>query len=195
MAATNHAATANVSTDCTPGHSRAQLSHTHVARVIANAVFAIASGLLLLLAAAPALANPTDKVRITGLSDVAFGSIVNLGADASRTQSICLYSGSSTNGYNVTATGSGSGGAFQLTSGSLSMPFEVQWSSSAAQSSGTQLNPSTPLTGQVSTATQQTCSSGPAASASLIVVLRSSALSSAAAGTYAGSLTLLIGPE
>jgi hypothetical protein len=47
----------------------------------------------------------------------------------------------------------------------------------------------------VSTATQQTCNSGPATSASLVVILRTAALSSAAAGSYSGSLTLVIGPE
>jgi hypothetical protein len=95
----------------------------------------------------------------------------------------------------VTAIGTGPGGSFELSSGSLSLPFEVQWSSSAGQSSGAQVSPNVPLTGQVTTATQQTCSSGPATSASLIVVLRSSALSSAMAGTYNGSITLLVGPE
>jgi hypothetical protein len=155
----------------------------------------IASGLPLLLSASPALAAANDKVRITGLTDVAFGSIANLGADAVRSQSLCLFSNSSTNGYNVTATGTGSGGAFTLTSGALSLPFDVQWSSSSGQSSGSQLSPNVPLTGQVSTASQQTCSSGPATSASLIVILRATALSSATAGTYAGTLTLLVSPE
>jgi hypothetical protein len=147
------------------------------------------------LSAAPALAAANDKARITGLTDVAFGSIANLGVDAVRSQSVCLYSSSSANGYNVTATGTGQGGAFALASGSLSLPFEVQWNSSPAQSSGTQLSPNTPLTGQVTTATQQTCTSGPATSASVVIVLRSSALASATAGTYNGALTLVVGPE
>jgi hypothetical protein len=157
-------------------------------------MLAIASGLPLLLSASPALAA-ADKVRITGLTDVAFGSIANLGVDAVRNESICVYSSSATNGYNVTATGTGPGGAFQLTSGALALPFEVQWSSSSGQSSGVQLSPNVPLTGLTSTATQQTCNSGPATSASLIVVLRSTALSSATAGTYNGAVTLLVGPE
>jgi hypothetical protein len=168
------------------------LPGAHVARAAGPALLAVAWGLLQW--SSPALAA-SDKVRITGLADVAFGSISNLGADAVRAQSLCLYSGSSTNGYNVTANGTGAGGAFQLNSGGLSMPFEVQWSSSAGQSSGAQLSPNVPLTGQVSIATQQACSSGPATSASLIVVLRSGALSSATAGTYSGTLTLLVAPE
>lgn len=75
------------------------------------------------------------------------------------------------------------------------MTFEVQWSSAVGQNSGTTLTPNVPLTGQISAATHQTCANGPATSASLVVVLRSAALSSATAGTYNGSLTLVVGPE
>lgn len=147
----------------------------------------------LLLAGSPAHAV-SNKVRITNLSDVAFGTIANLGVDAVRSQSVCVYSATATAGYNVTATGSGTGGAFEL-AGPGPMAFDVQWSGSAGQSSGIQLTPNVPLTGQVTSATQQACGNGPATSASLIVILRSSALSSAGAGTYNGTLTLLIGPE
>jgi hypothetical protein len=146
------------------------------------------------LGARPAQAA-SNKVRITNLGDVAFGTIANLSVNASRSQSVCLFADTSTNGYNVTATGSGPGGSFQLSSGAVTMSYDVQWSGSAGQSSGAQLVPNVPLTGQVSAATHQTCSSGPATSASLIVVLPSASLSSARAGTYAGTLTLLIGPE
>lgn len=149
---------------------------------------------LFVLGASPATAA-SNKVRITNLSDVAFGSIANLGADAVRSENLCLFADTNTNGYNVTATGTGPGGAFQLSSGSGSMAYEVQWSSSSGQSSGAQLTPNVPLTGQISAATHQTCNTGPANSASLVVVVRSSALSSATAGTYNGTLTLVVGPE
>jgi spore coat protein U-like protein len=152
-----------------------------------------AASCALVLIATPASA--ASKARITGLSDVAFGTIANLGVDAIRTENVCVYSTSTTSGYNVTASGTGPSGAFQLASGTRSMPFEVQWSGSPGQTSGTTLSPNVPLTGQVSTATQQACSSGPSSSASLVVVLRSAALSSATAGTYNGTLTLVVGPE
>ncbi len=165
-------------------------SQARIARVVAVIILGVAPGLM--VAAAPAAAA---KARITGLTDVAFGTIANLSVDAIRSQNVCVYSTSSTSGYNVTASGSGPGGAFQLSSGTQSLPFEVQWSSSTGQSSGTQLAPNVPLTGQVSSAAQQTCNSGPTASASLVVLLRSSSLSSATAGTYNGTLTLVVGPE
>lgn len=157
------------------------------------AIIAVAlSSSLLLSDAAQAASN---KVRITSLSDVAFGTVANLSVDAVRSQSVCLFADTDTNGYTITATGTGPGGAFQLASGLSSMAYEVQWSSSSGQSAGVQLTPNVPLTGQLSSATHQVCSNGPATSASLVLMLRASALSSASAGTYNGTLTLIVGPE
>lgn len=148
-----------------------------------------------LFAAAVPASAANDKVRITALSDVAFGTIANLSVDAINSQSVCVYSSSATSGYHVTASGDGPSGAFQLLSGAQVLPFDVQWSATSGQTSGTELSPNVPLTGQVSTASQQTCNSGAASSASLVVILRASALTSASAGTYSGTLTLLVGPE
>jgi hypothetical protein len=144
--------------------------------------------------ATPATAA-SNNVRISQLSDVAFGLITDASADASSSQSLCVYSNSGTDGYNVRAIGSGGGGAFTLASGSSSLAYDVQWSSAPGQSAGTALSPNVALTGQVSGARQQTCNSGPSSSASLIVIIRSSALASAEAGSYGGSLTLVIGPQ
>ena len=146
------------------------------------------------LVASPLFAQ-SNNVRISNLSDVAFGAIVNVGADATSTQSLCLYANSANRGYRITASGSASGGAFSLSSGSSLLNYEVQWNQAASQTSGTQLSPNVALTGLISSATQQTCNSGPASSASLILVLRGSELSNARAGAYSGTLTLLVGPE
>lgn len=154
----------------------------------------MACPVLLVLCAEPAEAA-SNNVRITKLSDVAFGTLLNLSADAVRTQDICAFANTATNGYTVRASGSGSGGGFSLASASGSLPFELQWNDTAGQGSGTPMTANVALAGQVSAATQQTCNSGPAFSASLIVILRSAALSSAAAGSYNGSVTLVIGPE
>lgn len=149
---------------------------------------------MLAVPAMPALAQ-SNNVRISKLGDVAFGSLANLSADASDAQNICVFSSTSTNGYRVTASGSGSASAFTLASGASSLAYDVQWNALSGQASGTQLTPNVPLTAQVSSATQQACNSGPTTSASLIVILRSSALSRATAGSYSGTLTLIIGPE
>lgn len=144
------------------------------------------------------------KVRLTGLTDLAFGTIADLTTDAALSENVCVYSNSATNGYHVTATGTGTGGAFTLASLTAktgpngiahTLAFDVAWNSASGQSSGTLLSPNVPLTGQVSTAKQQTCNSGPATTASLIIILRAAALSSARADDYQGTVTLVVGPE
>lgn len=157
-------------------------------------LFVAIAGLAGALVAVPAGAQ-SNNVRITQLSDVAFGSIANLGTDSVRTQSICVFAHTASSGYRVTASGSAPAGAFALSSGASLLVYEVQWNSAAGQTSGSTLGANVTLTGQVSTATHQTCNNGPSTSASLIVVLRSAALTSARAGSYSGTLTLLIGPE
>lgn len=146
----------------------------------------------------PAAAQTTgaDRVRISGLSDVAFGTITTSGIDLTRSQSVCLYAKAPpSNNYRITASGSGSGGAFYLTSGTDALPYEVQWSNSPGQTSGVQVSPNVPLTGLPNSADNDDCSKGPATTATLIVILRSNVLSAAIAGTYNGSLTLLVAPE
>ena len=144
-------------------------------------------------------AEAADQVQISGLSDVAFGTIASFSTDSVRSQSLCLYAKSPPNDYyRITATGSGAGGAFLLSSGTDTLAYDVQWADSSGQVTGTQLVANQPLTGQQSTAgagSAGDCSKGPATTASLIVVLRSAALAAATSGTYSGSLTLLVAPE
>ena len=161
-------------------------------RIRRGTAIAIAASLFWVPAAAGAASG---KVRLTNLADVSFGTLADVTSDAVQSQSLCVYANSPTNSYNVTALGTGPGGSFQLSSGPTAMSYEVQWSDSSGRSSGVQLDPNVPLTGQASAANHQTCSTGPASTASLIVVLRSAALSNATAGTYSGSLTLVVGAE
>ena len=135
----------------------------------------------------------SNNVRITGLTDVAFGSLT--GVDVVRAQNLCAYSSTATQGYRVTATGSGSAGAFTLANGGSALAYEVQWSSASGQTSGANLAPSIALTGQASAATQQQCNSGPATTASLILIVRGTAAAAASGGSYSGTLTLILGPE
>ena len=151
-----------------------------------------ALAILMLVNPVPALAQ---KVRITNLSDVDFGTLANLQADSRRSQNVCLYSSGTAGGYSVVAMGSGPGSGFSLSSGPNMLAYEVEWSGQSGQASGSALSPNVALTGQSSAATHQFCNSGPTSSASLIVVLRGSELSRARQGSYSGTLTLLIAAE
>jgi hypothetical protein len=111
-------------------------------------------------------------------------------------QNVCVWSNTSTKGYNVTATGSGAGNAFTLANGGQSVGYNIEWANSSGQASGTALTSGAALTGLTSTATAAGCSSGPATTASLIVKIPSANLQTMqAALSYTGTLTLVVAPE
>ena len=93
-------------------------------------------------------------------------------------------------------TGSGSASAFTLSDGTTTVPYSVEWASSSGQTSGTALTAGTASPSLVSTATNQNCASGPAASASLVVGITTANLSTMSDGSsYTGTLTLLVTPQ
>lgn len=150
---------------------------------------------VLALGLCPGLANAASQVRISGLTDVAFGTLANFTPDTTKSQNICIYSSVSTHRYSVTATGSGTGGAFTLAAGTSTLAYEVQWAASSGQTTGSALTAGTPLTGQVANTTSSSCLTNTTPTASLITILRASAAGSATAGSYSGTLTLLIAPN
>ena len=136
-----------------------------------------------------------NRVRLSGLTDVAFTN-QDPSVAASNAQNVCVWSNTGTRGYNVTASGSGTGGAFTLANAALTVPYAVEWSGSSGAAAGTALTSGTALTGLTSTATNANCSSGPASSASLIVRIAATDLQSMQASTsYTGTLTLVVAPE
>ena len=140
-------------------------------------------------------ASVPNRVQLTGLTDVSFVNQDPASA-ATNAQNVCVWSNTSTRGYNVTATGSGAGSAFTLANGALTVPYSVQWSGSSGQASGTALATGAPLSGLTSTARNATCSAGPGSTASLIVNISASSLQGMlAATTYTGTLTLVVAPE
>ncbi len=136
-----------------------------------------------------------SRVQITGLSDVAFTN-VDPTVTATNAQSNCVWSNTATKGYTITATGSGTSGAFTLASGALTpVTYSVQWNQSSAQTSGTALTAATASGTFNSTATTPTCATAPATSSSLIVSISSAQLlNMASLTTYTGTLTLLVSP-
>lgn len=136
-----------------------------------------------------------NRAQITGLTDVAFTNI-DPSTAATTAQSNCVWSNTATKGYSITATGSGTSGAFTLANGALSVPYSVQWSASSGQSSGTALAAGTALAGLTSTAVNPTCSTSPTTSSSLIVSIAAPNLQNMQSATsYTGSLTLLVTPQ
>lgn len=139
-------------------------------------------------------ATVPGRVQISGLSDVAFGT-VDPTVPASSAQDVCVWSNTSGRGYNITATGSGASSAFALTDGTNTLPYSVEWAASSGQSSGSALTAGTTLGGLSSAATNPSCSAGPASSASLVVKMSTADLQAAVASSYTGTLTLVVAPQ
>ena len=135
--------------------------------------------------------------RITDLADVAFGTI-SATTDQSRSENICAYSSTGFFGgadYSVRATGSGSGGAFTLASGSARLPYEVQWADSPNQTSGVSLSAGSLKSGFGNSAFLQNCTFQAQGTASLTIIIRGTQLAAATAGNYTGTLQITIVPD
>jgi len=179
-----------------PRHFTSAAACRRAGHGVPRRLIAAAIGAICTITSSASQAGAADKVRISALSDVSFGIVTNFAADSVRSQSLCLYAKSPPlDQYRITASGSGPGGSFELSSGSDNLPYEVQWNDVAGQSGGTPLVANQPLTGQQSAASIDDCSKGAPTSASLLVVLRSAAVAAASSGTYTGTLTLLVAPE
>ena len=140
------------------------------------------------------LASVPARARITGLATVDFSGQDPTVA-ASDAQDVCVWSNTATKGYTITASGDGAASAFTLSDGSNTVPYSVEWSASSGQTSGSALSTGVASGSLVSTATNQNCASGPTASASLIVKMSTSDLSTMVGGSsYSGTLTLLVTP-
>jgi hypothetical protein len=140
-------------------------------------------------------ASIPSRARITGLSDVSFAN-QDPSTAASAAQDVCVWSNTATKAYTITATGSGTGSAFTLSNGAGTVPYAVEWAATSGQTSGSALIAGTASSSQASGAVDQTCSSAPAASASLIVKMTTTDLGTMTAGSnYTGTLTLLVTPQ
>lgn len=139
-------------------------------------------------------ASVPNRARITGLNDVTFTN-QDPNTAATSAQNVCVWSNTATKGYTITASGSGATGAFTLANAALIVPYSVQWAASTGQTSGTALSNGISSATLISTATNQSCASGPASSASLVVNIGTSDLGGMQAATsYTGTLTLLVAP-
>lgn len=124
---------------------------------------------------------------------IAFGNVASLYSDLVNSQSICAFGSLLTQGYSVLASGSGDGGAFTITNGTSTIPYEVQWAQIGNASAGTLIQPNVSLPNQYEANLLQGvgCLLG-AKSATSIVIVRASSLQQATAGTYNGVLTIIL---
>jgi hypothetical protein len=140
-------------------------------------------------------ASVPNRARITGLSDVTFAN-QDPNTAASNAQNVCVWSNTATKAYTITASGNGTASAFTLSNGTGTVPYSVEWAATSGQTSGTALTAGTASSSLTSGAVNQTCSSAPLASASLVVKIGTTDLGTmTAGGNYTGTLTLLVTPQ
>jgi hypothetical protein len=134
------------------------------------------------------------QVQISGLSDLQLGVWSGSG-DLEGIVDHCVR-GPQGGRYAIQATGAGSGGTFVLLSGPGSLPFQVAYSDDGGGWS--QMSPGIPLTGQRGAPNQnqfERCLAGQTSPQRVRVRVLAQDIGTAVAGSYDGSLILLVTPE
>lgn len=132
------------------------------------------------------------RARISGLKDVSFTQ-VDSNKPALSTQDVCVWSNTVSKSYTITASGSGSGGAFVLSSGTRTVPFNVRWGSKAGEG-GQRLTSGVPSGALTSAATDQECT--PGTTTPFSIQLAQADLRLAEPGlAYTGILNLTVSPQ
>jgi len=169
--------------------------------VARGATYAALALLLECLCAVPAKAGIIPAIQISNISDFNLPSW-NLGDPAPTAHiDLCLYSLNSlvSGGYNVTATGSN--GGFHLVSGPNSIPYSVTWDDSGSgnlgNTAGTQMTSGAALTNQVNAnILSVSCALGVTGpNARLNLKIAQADMTAALAGTYSGSITIVVSPN
>jgi len=138
-------------------------------------------------------ATVPNRALITSLSDVTFTN-ADPSVAATSSQGPCVWSNTSTRNYTITASGSGTAGAFTVASGSSVIPYSVGWANSANAASPTALTAGTASSALTSNATNISCS-GSGNSTLKVTIGASDLQDMIATQSYTGTLTLVVTPQ
>lgn len=138
-------------------------------------------------------ATVPNRALITSLTDVTFTN-ADPSVAATSSQGPCVWSNTSTRNYTITASGSGTAGAFTIASGAATIPYSVGWANSANASSLTALTAGSASSAVASNATNISC--GGSGNSTLKVTIGASDLQNmVATNSYTGTLTLVVTPQ
>lgn len=138
-------------------------------------------------------AAPAEEVRVSGFVNLSLGSYSGTGSLSSNID-LCVYS--DTGSYDVTISGQGgSGSAFAVSSGSGTIPYSVYWNDASGTAGSVQVTtPGSPLIGRRNAdPSHSDCNSG--TNANLEIRFSEVNLQSARAGSYFGTVTVLVEPN
>lgn len=132
----------------------------------------------------------SNLVKLTDVADLNFGTYSGSGS-AVQDDSVCVYTNNPSGQYKVTARGSGTSFAFTITNGSATIPYTVRWNNTGSTTGNFQINSnsqSSTLSG--ANTTSQTC--GGVNNANFQVTMTRNSILGVPAGSYTGTLTLII---
>ena len=174
----------------------------------------LSSGVALAASSDGSLGNPstghldlsftkTTQAQITGLTGntVTIASYTLGGGTQTLTLPVCIYSSTFGGGYSVNVTGNGAGSTFQSsnTIHGFNLPYAVKWDDGGGGTLGnianiTTLSSGTPLLNQTNADTASLTCGTAGNTAQITVVVTGTNLDLAPAGTYVGTLTIVITP-
>jgi hypothetical protein len=133
-------------------------------------------------------------VKISHLKDLTLPTFKGSG-NSIASEDLCVYTNVQVGAYRVTAIGSGSGGAFAVTSGKSSqMDYSARWNTRTGTSGNVELTPNVTLAGRSgASTTSESCGGGN--NANLEVSIPYATLARSWAGTYTGTLRLVVEPD
>ena len=145
----------------------------------------------------------TTQALITGLDThtITIGSYTLGDGTQTINLPVCIYSSTYGGGYSVNVTGNGAGSSFQSsnTIHAFNLPYAVKWDDGGGGALGTLANittltSGTPLLGQANADTASLSCATAGNTAQITVVVTGTNLDLAPAGTYVGTLTIVITP-
>lgn len=152
-----------------------------------GSIGATSTGSVLITATVP------NRALITSLADVTFTN-ADPSVAATSSQGPCVWSNTSTRNYTITASGSGTAGAFTIASGSSVIPYSIGWANSANATSLTALTAGAASSAIASNATNISC--GGTGNSTLKVTIGATDLQNmVATNSYTGTLTLVVTPQ
>lgn len=136
------------------------------------------------------------RVMISKMDDLAFGTWTASG-DMAQDDDVCVYTSDATGRYKVTLTGNGPSGEFQVDDGNSNIAsYQVWWNDEKGTVNGVQVSSGTALASQTTACTSNSsCSGCGSNSANFKVKFTSAELSSAIAGSYTGTLSIVVEPD
>ena len=133
-----------------------------------------------------------DEVRISGMTDI---NLNFSGTDVTGNTSVCIYRNTAAT-YEITATGSGTAGAFELSNGTDTVDYTVAYDDFTSATPVVPLTTGNTVTRDGADQTDDTCtgllSTGPTGDIS--VTVNASDAAALPAATYSGTLFLMVAP-